>query len=146
MVTNKDQMNMAQHSETGQMPEQGLLAAAYIPYQREDSPRYDKENALKNGTLFPGLNLPYANYVPTKDVANSPKGQLMAMSFVLGDLQLYLDTHPEDKEALKLHNAFVDMYDKAVMEYEKLHGPVTADTVMPEHYTWVNNPWPWDEK
>ncbi|MCL2030683.1 MAG: spore coat associated protein CotJA, partial [Oscillospiraceae bacterium] len=45
--------------ETGLLPAEGKLAVGYVPYQKPNSPRYTKEDALKNGTLYPGLNLPY---------------------------------------------------------------------------------------
>jgi len=37
------------------------LAYAYVPYQGFENP-YDKEQALKCGTVFPGLNKPYGVY------------------------------------------------------------------------------------
>ena len=37
------------------------LAYAYVPYQRYETP-YDKETALKVGTIFPSLNKPLGVY------------------------------------------------------------------------------------
>lgn len=37
------------------------LAYAYVPYQGFETP-YDKEQALKCGTVFPGLNKPFGVY------------------------------------------------------------------------------------
>lgn len=37
------------------------LAYAYVPYQRYEKP-YDKETALRVGTIFPSLNKPLGVY------------------------------------------------------------------------------------
>ena len=37
------------------------LAYAYVPYQKYEKP-YDKETALKAGTIFPSLNKPLGVY------------------------------------------------------------------------------------
>lgn len=138
-------MPMSGMAETGQMPQNGLLAAAYVPVQRQDSPRYTKEEALKNGTMFPGLNLPYERYIPNKEVANTPQGELMALCFVLNELGLYLDTHPHDKEALRLRNGFVELYNQASKKMEMESGPITQNVVMENGYSWIDSPWPWEK-
>ena len=131
--------------EHGMLPSQGLLAAAYVPEQRMSSPQYTKEEALKNGTLFPGLNLPYSNYYPTAEIANTPKGELMALSFVIEDLGLYLDTHPNDTKALELRNNFLRSYEKSKDRVSREYGPITSDTIMENGYTWIDEPWPWEK-
>ena len=45
-------------AETGSLPAQGRLAVSYVPMQKPNSPKYSAADGLKNGTLFPGLNLP----------------------------------------------------------------------------------------
>ena len=130
--------------ESGSMPPEGYIGISYVPYQKAGSPRYTKEEALKNGTLYPGLNLPYKHYVPSKEVAGSHLGQLMSIDFAIGELGLYLDTHPGDTEALRLHNTLVKMSKEATATYEKEHGPVTQCTEMDGRYTWVAQPWPWE--
>ncbi len=130
--------------EVGQLPADGYLANAYVPYQKAGSPQYTKDDALKFGTLFPGLNLPYKNYVPKRDLPNTQMVQLMTLGFVLVDLGLYLDTHPGDTEALELHNNLVRMYKAETASYEKAHGPITMFTEMNGRYTWINEPWPWE--
>jgi len=144
---NKQHHEAKQHimAETGVMPEHGMLAAAYVPEQRMSSPRYDKDEAFKNGTLFPGLNLPYGQYYPTKEVAKTPQGEVMALSFVISDLGLYLDTHPGDMEALKLRNSFIKMRDEAQKKLSKEYGPVISETVMEDGYSWIDTPWPWEK-
>ena len=131
--------------EAGLMPAEGMLGANYVPYQKPNSPRYTKEDALKNGTLYPGLNLPYRNFVPKKDVANTTEGQLMSIDFAMWELGLYLDVHPDDADALKLFSALGAMSREAAAALEKEKGPLTKHANMDGRYTWVDSPWPWEK-
>ena len=146
-MEDKERMAAENHysRETGIMPAEGYLAANYVPIQKENSPRYTKEDALKNGTLYPGLNLPYKNFVPKKEIANTTEGQLMSIDFALWELGLYLDMHPSDTEALKLRNALLSMSKEATEAFEKERGPLTHRAEMDGRYTWVNSPWPWEK-
>ena len=70
--------------------------------------------------------------------------QLMAVDFMSVDLQLYLDTHPNDMQALERYNQSV-MLGKMLREnYESQYGPVTSFR-SPSSYPWqwISNPWPW---
>lgn len=78
----------------------------------------------------------------------SEKEQLLQfineVSFAVTDINLYLDTHPCDKEALQYYQKYRDLREKAVAEYERKFGPITADGVESDCYwTWVEKPWPW---
>jgi len=70
----------------------------------------------------------------------------MKLSFAVNELGLYLNIHSDDKEALTLRNNYVRMLRDAVTRYEKEIGPLTSATIMENGYTWINDPWPWDEQ
>lgn len=139
-----DDKSMGSIPETGSLPAQGRLAVSYVPTQKPNSPQYSAADALKNGTLFPGLNLPFRNHIPNRAIAESPLGEIMIMSFAVAELGLYLDTHPEDKEALLLHNNYVRLLRNAVEVYEREIGPLTQQAVMEGKFTWIQDPWPWE--
>jgi len=82
----------------------GSLAFPYVPTQLNSNKRYANRQALQNGTLFPGLNLPfkYGAEKPGK-LSESALHELMAMDFAIDELGLYLTTHSEDKDALALY-------------------------------------------
>lgn len=40
------------------IPDEFVLGMASVPIQKWETP-YDPEKALKDGTIFPGLNLPF---------------------------------------------------------------------------------------
>lgn len=71
--------------------------------------------------------------------------ELQALDFKLYDLQLYLDTHPFDEEALCLYQDTVDEAADKREEYENKYGPLTAVNAATEcEWLWISNPWPWD--
>ena len=66
-------------------------------------------------------------------------------SFGMTDLQLYLDTHPDDAKALALYNSYRDKYVALVQEFSQKYGPLTAmDAACGSHWQWVDDPWPWE--
>ena len=71
------------------------LAMSYTPPQQSSEPAYESKKALARGTLFPGLDLPFMNVVNKPDGMSTPLCELMALDFVVQELKLYLDTHPQ---------------------------------------------------
>ena len=53
------------------------------------------------------------------EMMNSMEGEKQAMNkvmkamFAVNDMTLYIDTHPQDRNALKLHNQYVQDYENA---------------------------------
>ena len=68
--------------------------------------------------------------------------KIMEYKFYVNDLTLYLDTHPNDRRALTLHNEYVVKLEEVTKEFEKIYGPLTIETVM-ESWEWAQNLWPW---
>ena len=50
--------NLSVKNAVSPLPENTALAMAYVPFQTEFDV-YDASAAMKNGTLFPGLNKPF---------------------------------------------------------------------------------------
>jgi spore coat protein JB len=72
---------------------------------------------------------------------------LNQVSFVISDLLLYLDTHPDDQQALMHCRKHISMRKQALEEYARLYGPLTIDTANDsdsESWKWVSTPWPWE--
>ena len=128
----------------GSLPENAPLAAAYVPMQRSAEPAYESMEALSRGTLFPGLDLPFMNIV-NNDVKPCPRTELMAICFVLDELELYLDTHKGDTEAYSMYQTFLALKNEAYDRYVNLCGPVMqSDMLNMDSYKWLDEPWPWD--
>lgn len=129
---------------TGTLPSRYPLATALTPIQEAADPIYDSSDALSKGTLFPGLDLPFMNIV-NPELPQTPAAEMMAIDFVIDELELYLDTHAEDEEAFALYQTFLAMGDEARRRYEKLCGPILQRSQLGmEKYRWLNDPWPWD--
>ena len=140
---NRDGVVTAPHiPDTDQM-----LASAHVNMQASVTPRYDKDTALQQGTLFPALNLPFKNILNIHGVVNTPLGELQAISFAVEELGLYLDTHPHDAEAMALRDSYVQLMKKGMEAYEKQFGPLDHHALMGSAgggYPWVQDPWPWE--
>ena len=71
--------------------------------------------------------------------------EMQQLAFSLNDLNLFLDTHPTDQNALALYKKQSDSYKALVDKYQKMYGPITAlDGAGTNTWAWVNNPWPWE--
>ncbi|MBQ6419706.1 MAG: spore coat protein CotJB [Clostridia bacterium] len=68
---------------------------------------------------------------------------LSAVQFALWELHLYLDTHPDDLQALSLHEKYEVKFAKLRAAYEEDYGPLTP--VAGEGISWLKDPWPWDK-
>lgn len=71
--------------------------------------------------------------------------KIQEYDFACIEANLFLDTHPDDKEALdyfkKVNKLRLEAYDV----YSKMFGPLFADGVVSdEKWTWIDNPWPWE--
>lgn len=131
----------------GALPACGQLAAAYVPMQQRSPQKYQNAEALARGTLFPGLDLPWMNSVNAvpAQFTGTPMGELMALCFVVQELGLYLDTHAEDAEALKLFTDYAQLLRQGRETYEKRFGPIEQTQVTGESgWVWLNEPWPWE--
>ena len=137
-------MPMERYGE-GKLPAMAPLANPFVPFQMENPPKYEARKGLIRGTLFPGLDLPFMGMVNQKEKAITPKTELQVMAFAIQELALYLDTHPEDREAFELYQTYQKMYHKAMMEYGDKCGPLNHMTPTDsKDYRWLNEPWPWE--
>lgn len=67
--------------------------------------------------------------------------------FVMIDLGLFLDTHPDNEMALKEYHEHKKKYDALVNEYETYVGPLKLYCVESmKKWTWDDLPWPWEKE
>ncbi len=68
-------------------------------------------------------------------------------SFVIVEMIEYLDTHPNDKEAIGYLNHYVRLKNQAMSEYAEKYGPLNI-TASPEgnsdEWKWATQPMPWE--
>lgn len=69
------------------------------------------------------------------------------MDFVTIEMALYLDTHPNDRNAMEYFNHYNRMTNQAKKEYADKFGPLTltmADTPNCGDWVWATLPMPWE--
>jgi spore coat protein JB len=81
---------------------------------------------------------------------NSPKqtlkDEISALSFAAVETNLYLDGHPNDKDALRYYKDTVRALSEKTAAYEKEYGPLLAASSTGEkEFLWSTTPWPWQE-
>ncbi|SHE40888.1 spore coat protein JB [Seinonella peptonophila] len=71
---------------------------------------------------------------------------LQEVDFVLVELNLYLDTHPFDQNAIDQYNHYAKERRKIAEKYEEYYGPLTnfGHSPMTISKEWSKGPWPWE--
>lgn len=71
--------------------------------------------------------------------------QLQKVDFALVELNLYLDTHPMDMQALSQYNQLAQRRQQMCAAFELKYGPLMhfghGYTRFP--WQWIETPWPW---
>ncbi len=71
--------------------------------------------------------------------------ELMSLYFVIVELELYLDGHPNNKDALARYRCAVDEYTALCAKFEAEYGPIMArNNNSSNEWLWVKEPWPWE--
>ena len=102
------------------------------------------------GNMFQDEYEPYKNLTYFKLNPSNDKErllyQVMAYSFAINDLNLYLDLHPDNKGMLDLFKKYVKEEKELCNEYVKKYGPLEVNEVMGQKFDWINSPWPWETR
>lgn len=71
--------------------------------------------------------------------------EIQQWQFVAIELNLFLDTHGDNKEALRDYNEAAQRLERAMQEYERRYGPLMAHGYATSGYpwAWIDEPWPW---
>lgn len=122
------------------------LVFPYVPMQQNNPKRYGQKEALQQGTLFPGLDLPFHKELKSRfPAANTPLSELMALDFAIDELGLYLVTHADDEDALNLYWSYIKLAKEGRKKYQETYGPLQQTDLTPGSYKWLNDPWPWEK-
>ena len=72
--------------------------------------------------------------------------KISAYAFAAYDWNLYLDTHPNDTDAIAMFHRMADKANELRDEDEQKFGPLTAQSSADMTYwNWIDNPWPWEK-
>jgi spore coat protein JB len=70
-------------------------------------------------------------------------------SFAVIDIHLYLDTHPEDEEALAFYQEHMAHRLRLMRTYAQNFGPLTIDDAIEsdgDTWKWSQQPFPWEQE
>lgn len=72
--------------------------------------------------------------------------EIQELEFVAIELNLFLDTHPQDQVAQRDFQAVRNQLMAARKRYEDIYGPLTVIGFTPPHHQWlwIESPWPWE--
>ena len=73
--------------------------------------------------------------------------RLKALQFAKPELVLFLDTHPQNHQAMSLLEEYRRRYRDTLAAYEAKYGKlvITVDDAEPcQSWAWINDPWPWE--
>lgn len=118
-------------------------------YNRNNRVIFTNENeGFIKGNIEKSTYKAYKNYIPGNISVNNDRDRLLLeiqmYGFYLTDLGLYLDTHPSDKEALRLFNETRDKYYKKVVDFEKMYYPLNSfHSNKNDTYEWLEGKFPW---
>ena len=97
---------------------------------------FESESALRSGTLFPELHKPMNGYCPGGCNCQTDE---QAAAFAAWELRLYLNTHPNDKQALALFRKLCREADDPNYATSFL-----KDVECASGWDWTDDPWPWE--
>ena len=100
------------------------------------------------GNSFKNEYIPYKNYrVQNIDINNEKEEMLINIgqySFMMHDLNLYLDVYPDNQEALNKFNEYRNKTNELITKYERKYGPlaIKGDVSNNVPFNWIVT-WPW---
>lgn len=113
---------------------------------------FNSYDGFIRGNMFADLYSPYTpnepyNLVPANE-REAFLNKIREYGFALVDLDLYLDTHPDDRDKINVYNQYLQLQNQAVEEYESKYGPLSLKSNALNSYPWAWEmpPWPWEVK
>ena len=109
---------------------------------------FDPYEGYLKGNAFKDEYKPYKNYKVAKINIASEKDEMLAKigedSFMMHDLNLYLDVNPNDLDALNKFIMYRNKLNDEIMKYERKYGPlgIKSEVNNNDNFNWVSN-WPW---
>ena len=126
----------------------------YYPYMNNSNTyeieMFNPKEGFENGNMFKGLYKQYKNYQPTKltpkDERERKLFEIQTICFAAHELNLFLDTHPDNQSMISLFNDYIRKEKELTKEYESMYGPLCVDSIdnNDNTFSWVEEKWPWE--
>jgi spore coat protein JB len=71
--------------------------------------------------------------------------EIQQVDFILVELNLYLNTHPDDQAAIAQYNDYAQRSMQLKKNFEAIYGPLFhfGGSFSTVPWTWSSSPWPW---
>ncbi|HEY2495077.1 MAG TPA: spore coat protein CotJB [Paenibacillus sp.] len=71
--------------------------------------------------------------------------QIQVLDFALIELNLYLDTHPNDLKSIEQFNQIAQERKKLAKQFQEVYGPLQnfGNSFSKYPWEWSQGPWPW---
>ena len=110
---------------------------------------FEPQEAFMLGNLFKNLYMTYQGF---SNYCLQPMNQrqqallnVQIYEFAAHEVNLYLDTHPQDQSMLDLYQTLIQKVAKAKQEFEDQFGPLTVKACQTnDPFKWIQGPWPWE--
>ena len=117
------------------------LGIATVPVQAWGE-LYGMETAFLQGTVFPDLDMPFFASDPLPD---TPMHNLQQLGFMIQELVLYLDTHPDDETAFSIYQENSRRRKELKETFAKRFYPLTRDCMAGcGDFGWKDGEPPWE--
>lgn len=110
---------------------------------------FEPQEAITLGNLFKNLYMSYqgfSNYcIQPENARQQALLEVQMYHFIAHEMNLYLDTHPDDTKMMKLYEENVKKGQQAQLAFEQKYGPLqvqNTDSKIP--FEWLQGPWPWE--
>lgn len=94
-------------------------------------------------SVLPSMELPEIKECPRDCKREEMIMKIRELDFAVEDIALYLNTHPDDRRALCLHNTYAKQLRDVKDKYQRVYGPLTIDFPC-NKWRWLETPWPWE--
>ncbi|MBQ3850341.1 MAG: spore coat protein CotJB [Clostridia bacterium] len=75
------------------------------------------------------------------------QNRISEVQFVCVELNLYLDTHPDDQDARNDYYSYSTLLAELIAQYEAEYGPLQGFGHSPTNTgCWVCSEWPWEKR
>lgn len=106
------------------------------------------EDGYLYGNMFKDEYVPYKNYSIYKlkggNEESSLKLKIMEESFIINDLNLYLDIYPNDIDIYQFFKKHEKLLNDYIYEYQNKYGSICLNS-QKDSYDWLNGSWPWED-
>ena len=66
--------------------------------------------------------------------------------FAQWEYQIFLDTHPDNEEAIRKFEQLKNKTKKLIDEYESKYAPIIEPVNEKNRFSWISSPWPWENE